>query len=169
MKFIYGLVLPVFLLALGACKKPVLEVTDGTIPPMILATAIDDSLPSKTVKALHLEGTTGLKVQYYSGLHNSYFEYDADNDRLLEEISSLPFPMNSNLSDTRCRLISLQSLNTLKKNISTAELESAYRFWDTNGSDYRIFECIKPPYKHILQLESGTNHVLHRIELLEES
>ena len=169
MKFVYGLLLPVFLLALGACKKPVLEVTDGTIPPLVLATAIEDSLPAKTVKALHLEGTRGLKIQYYSGLYSSYFEYDVDNNVLLEEISSLPFPMNSSLSDTRCRKISFQTFNGLRKNISTTELESVPRFWNTDKSGYQRFECIKPPYKHTLQLQSGTNHVLHRIELLEQS
>jgi hypothetical protein len=169
MKFVYGALLPLFLLALGACKKPVLEVTEGTIPPLILSIAIEDSLPAKTIQALDLEGTTGLKIQYYSGLYNSYFEYEADNRLLLEEISSLPFPMNSRRSDTQCRLLSFETFKTIRKDISTAELENTAHFWDTDEASYQIFECIKPPYKHILQLERGTDHVLHRIELLEET
>lgn len=169
MKLVYSLLLSGFLLASGACKKPVLELTDGTIPPLVLATAIEDSLPQNTVQMLHLEGITGVKVQYYSGLHNSYFEYDAEENLLLEAISSLPFPMTSNLSDTRCRSISFQDFVAKKKNISTTELESSTRFWNTLEADYQIFECIKSPYKHILQLEKGTNHVLHRIELMGQS
>jgi len=169
MKIIYGLLLPLFLLAAGACKKPVLEVTDGTIPPLVLATAIEDSLPPKTIMALHLEGITGLKLQYYSGLHTSYFEYEADKDILLDTISALPFPMNSNISDTRCRKISFQTLNAMKKNINVTEIESAARFWDTAESQYQVFECIKPPFKHTLQVESGSRHILHRIELLKQS
>lgn len=146
-----------------------MEVTDGTIPPLVLATAIEDSLPAKTVRALHLEGIVGLKLQYYSGLHTSYFEYEADKDALLNAISALPFPMNSNVSDTHCRKISFQLLSILKKNISATEIERAPRFWDTAEAQYQIFECIKPPYKHTLQVESGSHHVLHRIELLEQS
>jgi hypothetical protein len=169
MKIIYGLLLPLFLLTAGACKKPVLEVTDGTIPPLVLATAIEDSLPTKTIAALHLEGIRGLKLQYYSGLHTSYFEYEADKDILLDTISSLPFPMNSNVSDTRCRLVSFQALSTMKKNISVTEIENAARFWNTAESRYQIFECIKPPFKHTLQVEGGSRHILHRIELLEQS
>lgn len=169
MKYALGLLIPLFLMTLGACKKPVLEVTDGTIPPLVLATAIEDSLPRNTVEELHLEGITGLRVQYYSGLHNSYFEYHAEKNLLLEAISSLPFPMNSSLSDTRCRSISFQDFVARKKNISSTELETAPRFWNINEADYQIFECIKSPYRHILQLEHGSDHVLHRIELLEES
>jgi hypothetical protein len=169
MKNFWGLLLPLFLMTAGACKKPVLEVTDGTIPPLVLSTAIEDSLPTKTITLLNLEGITGLKIQYYSGLHNSYFEYDAEKDVVLDAISALPFPMNAGISDTRCRTISFQILNSIKKNISSTELTSASRFWDTVESEYQVFECIKPPYKHILQIETDTKRILHRIELLEQS
>ena len=169
MKNICGLFLPLFLLAAGACKKPVLEVTDGTIPPLVLSTAIEDSLPARMITSLNLGGITGLKIQYYSGLHNSYFEYDAEKNVLLDAISAIPIPMNADISDTRCRPISFQTLNNLKKNISSTELRSASRFWDTVESEYQVFECIKPPYKHILQVDTDSKHILHRIELLEQS
>lgn len=169
MRIVFGLLLPIFLLMAGACKKPVLEITDGTIPPLVLATPIEDSLPAQTIIDLKLEGISGLKIQYYSGLHNSYFEYDADKDVLLNAISALPFPMNANISDTRCRMISFQTFNTLKKTISNTELESLPRFWNAAESRYQVFECIKPPYRHILQFENGSQHVLHRVELLAVS
>jgi hypothetical protein len=169
MKIVYGLFIPIFLLTLGACKKPVLEITDGSVPPMVLMTAIEDSLPAKTITALNLHGLTGLKIQYYSGLHNSYFEYDANKDLLLDAISALPFPMNAGISDTRCRQISFRTFHSVRKNISATETESTIDFWNTADSEYQRFECVKPPYRHILQIENGTDHILHRIELLEQS
>jgi hypothetical protein len=166
MKMLYGLLLTFFLIAAGACKKPVLEVNDGTIPPLVLTAAIEDSLPSKTIRALNLNGVIGLKVQYYSGVYTSYFEYEADKSLLLETISELPFPMNSNLSDTHCRRISLQALITQRKTVSAIELESASHFWQSLETDYEIFECIKAPFRHTLQVAKNSNQVLHRIELL---
>lgn len=169
MKILYGLFIPIFLLVLGACKKPVLEITDGSVPPLVLMTAIEDSLPAKTISALNLGGLTGLKIQYYSGLHNSYFEYDANKDLVLDAISALPFPMNSGISDVRCRQISFRTFNSVRRNISVTEVEGTNGFWNTDESGYQRFECIKPPYKHILQMENGSDHILHRIELLEQS
>jgi hypothetical protein len=166
MRILFALLFPFFLIAAGACKKPVLEVTDGTIPPMVLTAAIEDSLPSKTIRALSLEDVTGLKVQYYSGVHTSYFEYKADKGLLLETISELPFPMNSNLSDTHCRQISLQALLTQRETVSAIELESASHFWQAIEADHEIFECIKAPFRHTLQVAKNGNLVLHRIELL---
>jgi hypothetical protein len=52
MKFLCGLIIPIFLVTMGGCKKPVLEITDGKIPPLVLSTAIEDSLPAETIKAL---------------------------------------------------------------------------------------------------------------------
>ena len=169
MKVLCGLIIPVFLVTLGGCKKPVLEITDGKIPPLVLTTAIEDSLPPETIRALNLSGLTGIKIQYHSGLHNSYFEYDADQTFLLDTISNLPFPLNAGISDTRCRAISYKNFKSVRNNSSATELENTVHFWDTPESKYRRFECIKPPYKHILQMENGSNHILHRIELLEQS
>jgi hypothetical protein len=169
MKIVYGLLLPLFLITAGACKKPVLEVTDGTIPPLVLTTSIEDSLPQKSIRALKLEGLTGLKIQYYSGAYASYFEYKAEKNVLLDAISMLPFPMNSNVSDTQCRKISLGDMNRGKENISAVELENASGFWDGHESQIEVYECVKAPFKHTLQIERGSNAVRHRIELLERT
>jgi hypothetical protein len=88
---------------------------------------------------------------------------------LLDTISNLPFPINAGISDTRCRAISSNGLQSVRNNISATELENTIHFWDTPESKYKRFECIKPPYKHILQIVNGSNHILHRIELLEQS
>ena len=169
MKILFALFIPIFLITLGACKKPVLEITDGSVPPLVLMTAIEDSLPAKTISALELSGITGVKIQYYSGLHNSYFEYDAKKHVVLDAISALPFPMDSNISDTRCRQISFQDLTSVGKKISATEDQSTRDFWDAGEKKYQRFECIKSPYRHILQFENGSDRVLHRIELMEQS
>jgi hypothetical protein len=159
----------VIVLALGACKKPVLEVPLAFVPPLVLSTSIQDSLPLNTVKALNLEGISGLKIQHHNGLYTSYFEYDADKNLLLNTISALPFRMNDTKADTRCHPISVADLEAIKENLQPQELENTSFFWNTDHSKVKVFECIKPPYKHILQIESGSNHILHRIELQEHS
>jgi hypothetical protein len=169
MKIVYGLLLPLFLMTAGACKKPVLEITDGAIPPLVLTTSIEDSLPQKSIVALKLEGLTGLKIQYYSGVYTSYFEYKAEKNVLLDAISMLPFPMNSNVSDTQCRKISFGDMNRDKEHLSAVEIENAFGFWDARESHIEVYECVKAPFKHTLQIESGSNTVRHRIELLERS
>lgn len=157
------------LLALGACKKPVLEVPLGFIPPLVLSTSIGDSLPSGAVKALHLEGITGVKIKHHNGMYASYFEYEADKNLLLKTISALPFRMDATKADTQCYRISIQELEIIKQKLQPQELENTSFFWNVDQSAVTIFECIKPPYKHILQIESGSNHIRHRIELQPHS
>jgi hypothetical protein len=162
MKVLYTFPLVIFLLALGACKKPVTEVTDNSIPPIVLSTSIHDTLPSKAVKVLKLENLTGVKFQYYTGLYSSYFEYYADKDLVLSTLSELPFSMHATAADTRCRKISIQEMKAVRQRISPAELEND--FWDVNQSTVETYECVKPPFRHILQIPTNSNQVFHLIE-----
>lgn len=169
MRIILGFLLPLFLIAAGSCKKPILETHDDSIPPLVLTTSIHDSLPEKTIKDLKLEGITGIKIQYYSGLYSKYFQYVADKTVVLDAISELPFPMNANLSDTRCRPIPFQELNIIQKTIPSAELQGASDFWSSERSNEEVFECIKPPFRHIIITAPNSLLVRHRIELLAQS
>jgi len=161
--------LPLFLLAAGACKKPILEVTESTVPPLVLTTSIGDSLPAKAISSLDLDGLTGIKIQHYSGLYCSYFEYNADKKLLLETISTLPFPLHAKYSDIICHRISTADLDMIRRGLSKIELESVPAFWDADLSNAEIFECVKPPFRHTLQIAKASNRILHRIELLEGS
>jgi hypothetical protein len=156
----------VILLALGACKKPVMEVPLGFVPPLVLATSIQDSLPLNAVKVLSLEGVSGLKIQHYNGLYTSYFEYEADKNLLLNTISALPFRMDDKKADTRCHLISRGDLEDIKQNLQPQELENSSFFWNADPSDLKVFECVKPPFRHTIQMKRNSNRILHRIELL---
>jgi hypothetical protein len=154
------------LFALGACKKPILEVTDKTVPPMVLSASIHDSLPLPAIKALNLSNITGVKIQYYTGLYATYFEYEADKQQLLKVLSALPFSLGTTVADTTCHSISHQELTALREKLSPIEFENASFFWRANPVNAEIFECIKPPYRHIIQVSSNSTRILHRIEFL---
>lgn len=153
--------------SLGACKKPILEVTDNVVPPMILATALEDTLPSAAVEALDVKGVTGLKIQYYSGLFTSYFEYDIDKGLLLKTISALPFTQSASIADTLCREIAVTQMAQPWEDLSAAK--SDLTMPDLQGEATQIFECLKPPYRHTLVLTKNSNRIHHRVEFLGQS
>ena len=152
--------------SLGCCKKPVLEVTTNTVPPMILATSIEDSLPQSVIEALDVKGVTGLKVQYYSGLYTSYYEYDADKDLVLKTVSELPFFQSASIADTLCREIPVVQLIPPWEDLSA---NSELTMPDLQNEVTQIFECLKPPYRHTVVVSKNSNHIYHRIEFLGES
>ena len=152
------------LFALGACKKPVLEGKLDFIPPLVLSTSIHDSLPSKVVKTLNLDSLTGLKYKYATGLYSSYFEYYADPTLLFETLSDLPFSVHGGMADTRCQSTTFYEFNLLRQNLTLAEYESESFFWDIDGSEVAIFECLKPPFRHTIQVTKKNNRIFHRIQ-----
>jgi hypothetical protein len=154
------------LLALGACKKPVLEIPLDYIPPLVLSTSIQDSLPAAAIKVLKLDGVSGLKIKHHNGMYASYFEYEADKNLLVNTISNLPFSMDAAKADTRCHPISLQQIDVIRQNLLPGELENTTFFWNVDRSHLKVFECIKPPYRHTIQMSENSNRILHRIELL---
>jgi hypothetical protein len=154
-----------FLLALGACKKPILETGAREIPPLMLATAIDDSLPLNAIQKLQLSQVSGLKFKYHTGNHSSYFEYAIDKNLLLKTLSELPFSIGVLAADTTCREISARELDLLQRSISLFEFENSSLFWADNGN-VEVFECLKPPFRHIVKFRKDSKTVLHRIEFM---
>src|SRR5688500_11266598 len=145
-----------FLFALGACKKPVLETGVHEIPPLMLSTSIHDSLPQHAIKELHLDETTGLKFKYHTGHYTSYFEYSADKELLLKVLSELPFTMDVSSADTTCRQISSMEIDSIRRRISDTELQGSSFFWDADSVNAEVFECLKPPFRHIVQISSNS-------------
>src|SRR5688572_29333541 len=151
MKILFTIPL-VLLLVLGACKKPVLEISSDFVPPLVLSTSIHDSLPPGAIKVLELEGVSGLKIKHYNGMYASYFEYDAtDKNLLLNTISALPFRMDATKADAQCHLISFQELDVIRQNLQPYEFENTTSFWNVDRSNMKVFECIKPPFRHTIQ------------------
>lgn len=169
MKGSFGVIGLLFLFALGGCKKPVIDVNDNVIPPLVLSTSIYDSLPQKTVQALNLGDITGLKFKYTTGLYANYFAYEADPQAVLNAISELPFQLSGSLADTLCHKITFNEIRALQQNISRTELERTSFFWNTDPVTMAMFECIKPPYRHTLLLTKNSDRILHRIEFIGHS
>jgi hypothetical protein len=162
--FILPIAVPMIL---GACKKPRLEEELDYIPPLVLATSLEDSLPSKAIKALNVPNTIGTKILYHNGLYASYFEYESDPNAVIETVSQLPFPISSNIpADTLCRPISPRDIETMMKLISAEEKESTANFWTSYKNKYDAFECIKGHFRHTLLVNRSSNRILHRIEFL---
>jgi hypothetical protein len=154
------------LFSLGACKKPILETGERVIPPLVLSTSIYDSLPGHAIRELQLTEVTGLKFKYYTGHYTSYFEYSADKEVLLKVLSELPFTMGVSSADTTCRQISPREIGSIRRRISTTELEGSSFFWNVDNGNVEVFECLKPPFRHIVQISNNSKKVLHRIEFL---
>jgi len=154
----------VLLFILGACRKPVVESSLNYIPPLVFSTSIYDSLPASAVDALKLGNITGLKIQHHDGRYANYFEYEADKDLLLNTISSLPFSMNVVVADTTCYRIPFEALEMIRQNLQGGELQNTAFFWNSNRSDVEVYECLKPPYRHIIQIPKNSNRILHRVE-----
>lgn len=161
-------VLPIVMLTvLGACKKPHLEEELDYIPPLVLTTSLEDSLPSKAIKALNLPKTLGTKILYQNGLYASYFEYEANPDAVVETVSQLPFPIHLNVpADTLCRPISSHDIEIMLKLISPEEKENTANFWTSYKNSSSAFECIKGHFRHTLLMNRNSNKILHRIEFL---
>jgi len=160
-------VLPLLiLLALGICKKPIFEKPLDEVPPLVLATSLEDSLPSVTIKALNLKNIDGIKIQYNNGLYASYFEYQADPETVIKTISQLPFPIYTTLADTICRPIGFDAIDLMRNQISSIERETMESFWTIDQNSFVVYECIKAPFKHTLQIRKNSNRIFHRIEFM---
>lgn len=156
-------ILMTLLFALGSCKKPRLEPSAESVPPIILATSINDSLPSGTVKALGLEKVNGLKILYRSGEQISYFQYRTDRKKLLRVLSELPFNADSRIADTLCRQISIKDLGRPWDDLSNLDSRMpAY----IDDADVVVYQCSKPPYLHTIIAHKASDEISHRVELV---
>jgi hypothetical protein len=152
------------LFALGACRKPVFEPSLNYIPPLVLSVSISDSLPAKAVQDLKLDHIKGIQIKHYSGLYSNYFEYEADKVLMLNTISALPFSIYAAAADSTCYQIPFETIEMMQQNLPEGEFENTAFFWNSNREDVEVYQCLKPPYRHIIQIPKNSNRILHRIE-----
>lgn len=157
------------ILSAWACKKPL--ASDTISPhefnqPIIFYTSLRDTIPKSVLTPLHLDHVNGIKVKYPSGLHNSYFEYEADHTELIRTIGSLPFPLHAELADTTCHTIPFEYIRLSQDLVCPVELENSAPFWSASEEDYVAYACLKAPYKHTLLFSKNSKRVLHRIEFI---
>ena len=154
----------VTLFAWGACKKPVFEPSLNYIPPLVLSTSIHDSLPAGAIKALNLDNITGLQIRHHNGQYSNYFEYEADKALLLKLMDALPISLNATIADTRCYQISIEDFNVVRRGLQPDEFQNTTSFWQAGETDVEVFQCIKPPYRHLIQITKNSNRIIHRVE-----
>src|SRR6187549_1842495 len=161
-------ILPALLiLSIFACEKPkdTSYLPDEYANPQIAQTTLRDTLSAKSLSDLFIQELKGVKASYVTGRYTCYFEYNANQQDLLNAINTLPFDMNTRLSDTQCRRIAGNFSLTGKRARSDREVESSSFFWDINPEDFIYYECIKSPMRHTLLLDKHSSRILHRIEI----
>lgn len=98
------------------------------------------------------------------GEYTAYFEYSAPPQTLLEEIGSLPFSLYGNIADTLVYPISAGEVLNDDGRLARMARGSAAFFYENDPSDFDAFECRKPPFRHLILIQRGTNRILHRVE-----
>jgi hypothetical protein len=132
-------------------------------PPLVLSTSLFDSLPEQAVYDLGLSQVRGVKLRFHHGGFASYFHYTVDASKLLNVLARVPVPVNVTIADTTYRRMDALELKAMVSMLPAAEIENSQGFWQTDIRDFEIFECIKPPMRHIVLVRSADNHVLHRV------
>jgi hypothetical protein len=158
MKFNYMLLFPIaFITMLMACDshKPKSEWYDFTSRAYL-----SDSLPPEFLQKVNPIEHQGIRLQRALGATTYYFEYSADHQTVLKEISTLPFAADSARADTQVRMIAgeieLRKIERLLKD------ESIIKDFSIDALDgYTAYECLKTPQHHILLLSKNSDRVIH--------
>jgi hypothetical protein len=164
------LLLPLLILfSLAACKKSEQFHTldkSALPPPLVVFTSLANTLPANTFQNLHVQNVQGIKLKYATGQYISYFEYEADRNTVLRVIGNVPFSKHSTLADTTCRRVANESIQILKSIVSMEEQEMGISFWEASAHETEVYECLKPPFKHILIINRDSPRIRHRIEYI---
>jgi hypothetical protein len=161
-------ILPVLLiLSIFACEKPKYNsyLPDEFANPQITQATLLDTVSEKLLSNLTIQELKGVKATYVTGRYTCYFEYNANQHDILKVINTLPFNINTRLSDTLCRKIDEPFSLSGKRILSDQEVASSVFFWNINPEDFTYYECIKSPMRHTILLDKHSNRILHRIEI----
>jgi hypothetical protein len=123
---------------------------------------LSDSLPPEFLQKVNPIEQQGIRLQRALGATTYYFEYTANHQQLLREMSILPFAIDSVRADIQIRLIAgrieLEKIQQLLKE------ESITKDFSVDAIDsYKAYECIKGPQHHILLLSKNSDTVIHII------
>lgn len=161
-------ILPALLiLSIFACEKPkdTSYLPDEYANPQIAQITLHDTLSTPSLSHLSIQELKGVKASYISGRYTCYFEYNANQQDLLKVINTLPFDINTRLSDTVCRKMDGEFSLSGQRILSNQEIASSAFFWNINPEDFTYYECIKSPMRHTILLDKHSNRILHRIEI----
>jgi hypothetical protein len=107
----------------------------------------------------------GIMIKSAAGVFTAFYEYEADHDKVLLEISRLPFIPDNNISDLRC--LSIESWKALQSGqLSQKDAEKVDFYLTSDADKFVAFECRKSPLKHTLLLDTRSKRVLHKVEIM---
>jgi hypothetical protein len=147
-------------------RKAGIEKSKVDVPVVSIETNMDNYLPKNSLSRLGLSQVKGTKYVYPDQKEASYFEYTADENLLLDTISLLPFKKGNDDVNTFCNDISLEDVEDIKKATPMDEVWDAASFWSIDHSGFHSYQCVKPPFIHLLLVDPQTNKVYHRVETI---
>ena len=127
--------------------------------------SLNDTLPLASITAMGAIEKHGVMIKSSTGLFTAFYEYEADHDKVLLEISRLPFIPDHNINDLKC--LSIEPWKAIQTDqLSKRDAEKVSFFTSANADQYVAFECRKSPVKHTLLLDTRSRRVLHKIEII---
>jgi hypothetical protein len=146
------------------CSKPPKSVPidlDASVP-VYFSTSLADTLPASTFKKLRVKNVAGVKINDIHGTDIRYFEYAAKREDLLAALTESPFSIEADLSDTVCRKLTADELQRALSYFRRSETQYSSVFSCANECE--VYECIKPPLRHLVRVNRSTNKIYHRTE-----
>jgi hypothetical protein len=141
---------------------------DGVLPQMntiVTSTTLADTLAPEFVQMLGISDVRGTKIVAPAGTWSSYFTYRADRRKLFSALERLPFMYTDNTVDLAVREISYGDLHRVKMKLESEEIVNTSSFW-TPADDSKVFEFVKPPFRHTLIVLKDGNSIQHRVEYM---
>ena len=136
---------------------------DKSLPALILATSLRDSLPDAMVDILNLGSVKGKKIKYHNGSYASYYRYSADRRKLLTAFALIPVAIREKTADTSYRLVDRAELEALNQTLPLAESSCDEGFWSASLENFDVLESVKPPFRHLILLSKTDPTVFHRV------
>lgn len=131
----------------------------------IYQVTLRDTLPEECVVAMGAVEKKGIMIKSPSGIFTAFYEYEADQDIVLQEISKLSFLRDNNISDLSCHPIEAwQALHV--NSLTKKEIAATSFFFKCDADQYVAFECRKSPMKHTLLLDTHSKRILHKVEMI---
>jgi len=134
------------------------------VPPVVFATSLHDSIPASLLAETGLPDAEGIKLTFHNGNFASHFRYNAPAERVLRTLSLIPVPLTDAPADATYRKIQRPELNSFVASLSGFEKQEFPEFIQAASSNVDAYECIKPPFRHVVLISHTDNSVLHRVE-----
>lgn len=164
----FVIVFPALLIiAVLTCSKPRMNDPVQSYPTSVFFyTSLYDTIPAKNVNAFLQADIQGIKLRALHGAHEvRYFEYHADPDRVLDELSKVGFVLSDVKADTTFRSIAFDELQ-FETGLAESESKYASSFWNADQNKFEAYECLKTPMKHQVLIDRQSNRILHRVVYL---